>query len=85
MKDGTETTDKILFTPGPLSTAMSTKEAMLRDLGSRDSAFLDIVRQIRTKLLDIAGVSQSGGFEAILMQGSGTLWSRECNLICPAA
>ena len=72
MRDGTETLDKILFTPGPLSTAMSTKEAMLRDLGSRDSAFLEIVRQIRTKLLDIAGVSQSRGFEAILMQGSGT-------------
>ena len=72
MRDGTKTPDKILFTPGPLSTAMSTKEAMLRDLGSRDSAFLDIVRQIRAKLLDIAGVSQSGGFEAILMQGSGT-------------
>ena len=72
MRAGTETPDKILFTPGPLSTAMSTKEAMLRDLGSRDSAFLDVVQQIRTKLLDIAGVSQSGGFEAILMQGSGT-------------
>lgn len=73
MRTATEIPDKILFTPGPLSTAMSTKKAMLRDLGSRDSAFLDIVQQIRTKLLDIAGVSQSGGFEAILMQGSGTL------------
>lgn len=72
MRTATEIPDKILFTPGPLSTAMSTKKAMLRDLGSRDSAFLDIVQQIRTKLLDIAGVSQSGGFEAILMQGSGT-------------
>jgi len=64
--------DKILFTPGPLSTARATKEAMLRDLGSRDAEFLNIVRGIRTKLLNIAGVAQSGGFEAILMQGSGT-------------
>ena len=64
--------DKILFTPGPLSTSRATKEAMLRDLGSRDAEFLNIVRGIRAKLLDIAGVAQSGGFEAILMQGSGT-------------
>lgn len=64
--------DKILFTPGPLSTAKATKEAMLRDLGSRDAVFLNIVRQIREKLLDIAGVAKPAGFEAILMQGSGT-------------
>lgn len=63
---------KILFTPGPLSTAKSTKEAMLLDLGSRDTVFLSTVRRIRAQLLDIAGVPEPGGFEAILMQGSGT-------------
>ncbi len=28
--------DKALFTPGPLSTSATVKQAMLRDLGSRE-------------------------------------------------
>jgi len=32
--------DKILFTPGPLTTSLTVKRAMLRDLGSRDSEFI---------------------------------------------
>lgn len=62
----------LLFTPGPLTTGAPTKEAMLRDLGSRDVAFIEIVRNIRQRLLQIAGVSKESGYEAILMQGSGT-------------
>lgn len=61
-------THKLLFTPGPLTTSTEVKQAMRRDLGSRDPEFLDIVRDIRRKLVEIAG----GGFEAIPMQGSGT-------------
>jgi 2-aminoethylphosphonate-pyruvate transaminase len=64
--------DKPLFTPGPLTTSASVKQAMLRDLGSRDREFIGIVRDIRRRLLEIAGVTQEGGFEAVLMQGSGT-------------
>jgi 2-aminoethylphosphonate-pyruvate transaminase len=30
--------DKLLFTPGPLTTSHTVKQAMLRDLGSRDPA-----------------------------------------------
>ena len=63
---------KLLFTPGPLTTSRAIKEAMLRDFGSRDTAFIETVRRIRRQLLKIAGVSQEGGYEAILMQGSGT-------------
>ena len=33
---------------------------MLRDLGSRDSQFLDIVKFIRTELLRVAGMSECG-------------------------
>ncbi len=62
----------LLFTPGPLTTGVSTKEAMLRDLGSRDGTFIEMVRDIRQRLLQIAGVSKERGFETILMQGSGT-------------
>ena len=64
--------DKPLFTPGPLTTSAPVKEAMLRDLGSRDGEFIDGVRDIREGLLKLAGVSQPEGWEAVLMQGSGT-------------
>jgi len=45
---------------------------MLRDVGSRDAEFVDLVREIRQELLGVAGVSQADGYEAILIQGSGT-------------
>jgi 2-aminoethylphosphonate-pyruvate transaminase len=62
---------KRLFTPGPLTTSASVKEAMLRDIGSRDAEFLEIVREIREKLLVLGGVSKPD-YECVLMQGSGT-------------
>jgi 2-aminoethylphosphonate-pyruvate transaminase len=61
----------VLFTPGPLTTSRTVKEAMLRDLGSRDSAFVDAVREIRARLLELGQVA-GAGYEAVLMQGSGT-------------
>ena len=64
--------DKPLFTPGPLTTSQTVKQAMLRDLGSRDTEFIRLVREIRDELLAIAGVSQAKGYECVLMQGSGT-------------
>lgn len=62
--------DKPLFTPGPLTTSRTVKQAMLRDLGSRDGEFLRLVREIRAKLLDLAELRND--FECVLMQGSGT-------------
>ncbi len=64
--------DKLLFTPGPLTTSLTVKEAMLHDLGSRDAAFIAIVKKIREKLLTLGQVSKADGFETIIMQGSGT-------------
>jgi len=63
--------DKILFTPGPLTTSQTVKQAMLRDLGSRDSEFIAIVRQIRQKLVELSQASPDE-YTAVLMQGSGT-------------
>lgn len=45
---------------------------MQRDLGSRDTEFIQLVAGIRAELLAIAGVSKETGYEAVLMQGSGT-------------
>lgn len=63
--------DKLLFSPGPLTTSMTVKRAMLKDLGSLDSDFLASVRSIRTRLLEL-GPYPREDYECILMQGSGT-------------
>jgi len=63
--------DKLLFTPGPLTTSLSVKQAMLRDLGSRDADFLAIVRDVRARLLRLAEVAEPH-YTAIPVQGSGT-------------
>jgi 2-aminoethylphosphonate-pyruvate transaminase len=68
-------TDKLLFTPGPLTTSATVKSAMLHDAGSRDREFLEIVREIRERLLAIgnsASAKNGGEYECVPMQGSGT-------------
>jgi 2-aminoethylphosphonate-pyruvate transaminase len=64
--------DNKLFTPGPLNTKRSVKEAMLHDMGSRDKEFLEVVKEIRSELLTIAGLAPEDGYDTVLMQGSGT-------------
>jgi 2-aminoethylphosphonate-pyruvate transaminase len=64
--------DKLLFTPGPLTTSQTVKQAMLRDAGSWHTDFNHLVDTIRERLLTLAGVSRDGGWEVIPMQGSGT-------------
>ncbi len=71
MRAPTTSPRKLLFTPGPLTTSATVKEAMLQDLGSLDRDFLQIVRNIRSRLLDL-GPYPSENYECILMQGSGT-------------
>ena len=63
------TADPLLFTPGPLSTSRAVKQAMLCDVGTWDKDFAAVVASVRRSLLQVAGVSQEQGFEAILMQG----------------
>ncbi|HLX29171.1 MAG TPA: 2-aminoethylphosphonate--pyruvate transaminase [Casimicrobiaceae bacterium] len=62
--------DPILLTPGPLTTSLPTKVAMLRDWGSWDSAFNSITATVRGQLLDIVSAQQS--HVCVPMQGSGT-------------
>jgi 2-aminoethylphosphonate-pyruvate transaminase len=68
----TMTANKLLFTPGPLTTSATVKAAMLRDVGSRDAEFIAAVRDIRERLLRIGGAAPGGDYECVLMQGSGT-------------
>ena len=64
--------DLLLFTPGPLTTSKTVKQAMLRDVGTWDREFSEIVAGVRQSLLAVAGVSKEQGYEAVLMQGSGS-------------
>lgn len=63
---------KLLFTPGPLTTSDSVKQAMMNDVGSRDKAFIEAVKYIRSEMLTLAGVSKEEGYETTIIQGSGT-------------
>jgi len=71
MSENLRAKDKLLFTPGPLTTLKRVKEAALYDLGSRDEQFISVVKEIRSKLLELAHV-KSPEYETIIMQGSGT-------------
>ena len=64
--------DPLLFTPGPLTTSLAVKQAMLHDVGSWHQQFNSLVSRIRDQLLTLAGVARADGYEAILLQGSGT-------------
>jgi len=63
--------EKKLFTPGPLGVSARVKEVMMRDVGSRDTEFINCVKFIRKELLRISGFP-SNKFTTIPMQGSGT-------------
>jgi 2-aminoethylphosphonate-pyruvate transaminase len=59
-----------LLTPGPLTTTRATKEAMLRDWGSRDGDFIAMNARVRRRLLEL--VSGDGSHVCVPLQGSGT-------------
>jgi 2-aminoethylphosphonate-pyruvate transaminase len=63
-------TTPYLLTPGPLTTAAATKEAMLRDWGSRDTDFIALNRRVRDRIVALAG--GTGTHVAVPIQGSGT-------------
>ena len=62
--------DPILLTPGPLTTTLATKSAMLRDWGSWDASFNAVTAEVRRKLLDV--VRGHATHVCVPMQGSGT-------------
>jgi 2-aminoethylphosphonate-pyruvate transaminase len=62
--------EQLLLTPGPLTTSAATRQAMQRDWGSRDPAFIELTRRIRTRIADIAGGADT--HSCVLLQGSGT-------------
>lgn len=65
-----ETGDPWLLTPGPLTTSLSVKRAMLHDWGSRDQAFIEMTARVREKLVEL--VDAGGTHVCVPIQGSGT-------------
>jgi 2-aminoethylphosphonate-pyruvate transaminase len=76
--------DQLLFTPGPLTTSLAVKQAMLHDAGSWHHEFNARVVSIRDRLLALAGVSRDGGWEAILLQGTGSYGVEAVFMTCVA-
>ena len=62
--------DKILLTPGPLTTTLRTKLAMLKDWGSWDADFNAVTASVRESLLAI--VHGADSHVLVPLQGSGT-------------
>ena len=62
--------DPILLTPGPLTTSLATKQAMLRDWGSWDASFNAITASICKDLVDV--VKGAGTHVCVPLQGCGT-------------
>jgi len=62
--------DPILLTPGPLTTSLQTRSAMLRDWGSWDARFNAVTARVRERLLSILGADAT--HVCVPMQGSGT-------------
>jgi 2-aminoethylphosphonate-pyruvate transaminase len=60
----------LLLTPGPLTTQLGVRQAMLRDWGSRDEAFIALTAEMRERLLAVAQGEES--HVAVPLQGSGT-------------
>jgi 2-aminoethylphosphonate-pyruvate transaminase len=62
--------DPILLTPGPLTTSLETKQAMLRDWGSWDAAFIAITASLCKDLVGVVGGEST--HVCVPLQGSGT-------------
>jgi len=62
--------DAILLTPGPLTTTLRTKLAMLKDWGSWDADFNALTAGVRERLLDIVHGRET--HVVVPLQGSGT-------------
>lgn len=62
--------DAILLTPGPLTTTLRTRLAMLRDWGSWDSDFVAMTAELRRQLIAIVHGEES--HVVVPLQGSGT-------------
>ncbi|MCM0020428.1 MAG: 2-aminoethylphosphonate--pyruvate transaminase [Tagaea sp.] len=65
-----QTGDKLLLTPGPLTTSKAVKAAMLHDWGSRDAVFLAANKDVLRRIAELA--ERADTHVTVPVQGSGT-------------
>ena len=63
--------EPFLLTPGPLTTSIEVKEAMLKDWGSWDDDFRAMTRKLRSQLLGLIGPGAED-YDCVPLQGSGS-------------
>ncbi|MEL7151617.1 MAG: 2-aminoethylphosphonate--pyruvate transaminase [Pseudomonadota bacterium] len=63
--------EPFLLTPGPLTTSLDVKEAMLKDWGSWDDDFRAMTRRMRDRLLRLIG-DGAPDYDCVPIQGSGS-------------
>ncbi len=66
--------DPILLTPGPLTTSLRTKQAMLNDWGSWDAAFNSITASIRRDVVEI--VNGGDDYTCVPLAGQRNFFGR---------
>jgi len=69
-EDSGMTRSYVLLTPGPLTTDLAVRRAMLRDWGSRDKSFINLSRDVQSRLSALAQAAAS--HVCVPLQGSGT-------------
>src|SRR5258708_27147125 len=73
---GNRTGQRILVTPGPLTTTASVRAAMRDDIGTWDDDAIELVREIREELVSLAAGPDErlrASLTCTLMQGCGSM------------
>jgi 2-aminoethylphosphonate-pyruvate transaminase len=63
---------RVLLTPGPLTTTATVRAAMQEDIGTWDDDAIELVREIRETLVELAD-GPAGSLTCTLMQGCGSM------------
>jgi 2-aminoethylphosphonate-pyruvate transaminase len=63
---------RVLLTPGPLTTTATVRAAMQDDIGTWDDDAIELVREIREALVELAA-GPAGSLTCTLMQGAGSM------------
>jgi 2-aminoethylphosphonate-pyruvate transaminase len=61
--------ERIILTPGPVTTSAATRQAMLRDYSLNEPDFLALTAEVRSALLEVVGGQET--HVCVLLQGTG--------------
>ena len=61
--------ERILLTPGPVTTSATTRQAMLRDYSLNEPEFLALTAELRARLVEL--VNGGDAYVGVPLQGTG--------------